>query len=188
MINFYLSDKDYEDNTVLLGIFDWEADNSWYDDLAVRIINDIDKTEVIAPNVFRSEFWGTFSQRDLSGGVKVLLCLRHQDNFISKGMLEPFTIASSLFGDNCTKWIVEISKEVDVNIKLRHFIEFPYDLEFEGYAPELDMPIRNRRDVAKLYLDKRAKELMNNKYGTYENPIYDFEPNYDKESGTWKKY
>ena len=188
MINFYLSDKDYEDNTVLLGIFDWEADNSWYDDLAVRIINDVDKTEVIAPNVFRSEFWGTFSQDHLSGGVKMLLCLRHPDNFISKGIPEPFTIASSLFGDNCTKWIVEISKEVDVNIKLRHFIEFPHELEFEGYAPELDMPIRNRRDVAKLYLDKRAKELMNNKYGTYENPIYDYEPNYDKESGTWKKY
>ena len=77
---------------------------------------------------------------------------------------------------------------MDVNIKLRHYIEFPYELEFDGYAPELDMPIRNRRDVAKLYLDKRAKELMNNKYGTYENPIYDYEPNYDKESGTWKKY
>ena len=188
MINFYLSDKDYEDNTVLLDIFDWEADNSWYDELAVKIINDVDKTEMIAPNVFRSEFWGTFSQGHLSGGVKMLLCLRHKSNFISKGIPEPFTIASTLFGDNCTKWIVEISKEVEVNIKLRHYIEFPHELEFDGYAPELDMPIRNRRDIAKLYLDERAKELMNNKYGTYENPIYDYEPNYDKESGTWKKY
>ena len=55
MINFYFSDKDYEDNLGLLGIFDWVADNSWYDDLAIKIINDVDKTEVIAPNVFRSE-------------------------------------------------------------------------------------------------------------------------------------
>ena len=28
MINFYLSDKDYEYNLGLLGIFDWVADNS----------------------------------------------------------------------------------------------------------------------------------------------------------------
>ena len=60
MINFYFSDKDYDDNLGLLGIFDWAADNSWYDDLAIKIINDVDKTEVIAPNVFRSEYWGTF--------------------------------------------------------------------------------------------------------------------------------
>ena len=78
MINFYFSDKDYENNEMLLGLFNWEANNSWYDELAEKIINDVDKTEVIAPNVFKSEYWGTFSQRDLSGGVKMLLCLRHQ--------------------------------------------------------------------------------------------------------------
>ena len=55
MINFYFSDKDYDNNERLLKLFNWEANNSWYDNLAVRIINDVDKTEMIAPNVFRSE-------------------------------------------------------------------------------------------------------------------------------------
>ena len=187
MINFYFSDKDYEDNLGLLGIFDWAADNSWYDDLAIKIINDVDKTEVIAPNVFRSEYWGTFSQRDLSGGVKMLLCLRHSEDFISKGYDEPFTIASSLFGDNCTRWIVEISNEIDVNIKVKHLLKFPEELKFEGYSPELGIPIRNADEYFYAYISEKSEELRNNKYGTYENPIYDYEPNYDKESGTWKK-
>ena len=168
MINFYFSDKDYEDNLGLLGIFDWAADNSWYDDLAIKIINDVDKTEVIAPNVFRSEYWGTFSQRDLSGGVKMLLCLRHSEDFISKGYDEPFTIASSLFGDNCARWIVEISKEIDVNIKVKHLLKFPEELQFEGYSPELDIPIRNADEYFYAYISEKSEELRNNKHKIYK--------------------
>ena len=37
MINFYFSDKDYENNEILLGLFNWEANNSWYDELAEKI-------------------------------------------------------------------------------------------------------------------------------------------------------
>ena len=186
MINFYFSDKDYDNNERLLKLFNWEANNSWYDDLAVRIINDVDKTEMIAPNVFRSEHWGTFSQKDLSGGVKMLLWLRHKDKFLELGLKEPFTISSTLFGDNCTKWIVEISKETEVNIKVKHNIIFPEDVEFDGYAPEFGIPIKNGRELLSLFLEEKARELRTNKYGTYENPIYDYEPNYDKETGTWK--
>ena len=185
MINFYFSDKDYENNEILLGLFNWEANNNWYDELAEKIINDVDKTEVIAPNVFKSEYWGTFSQRDLSGGVKMLLCLRHQEQLIEAGIEKPFTIASTMFGDNCTKWIVEISKEVDVNIKMKHALNFPEDIEFDGYAPEFDTKVSNWHDLMGLYISSKADELMTNKYGTYENPIYDYEPDYDKETGTW---
>ena len=171
MINFYFSDKDYENNEMLLGLFNWEANNSWYDELAEKIINDVDKTEVIAPNVFRSEYWGTFSQRDLSGGVKMLLCLRHQEQLIEAGVKEPFTIASTMFGDNCTKWIVEISKEVDVNIKMKHMLKFPKDLEFDGFAQEFGVKVTNWRDLILLTGSDEAERLMTNKYGTYENPI-----------------
>ena len=69
MINFYFSDKDYDHNAGLLKSFDWAAKNNWYDDLAERIINDVDKTGVIVPGVFSSEIFGNFSQDRLSGGV-----------------------------------------------------------------------------------------------------------------------
>ena len=172
MINFYFSDKDYEDNRELIELFNWEVNDSWFDELANKIVEDVDQVEVIAPGVFKSDTWGTFSREGLSGGIKVLLCLRHKDNFVKKGFAEPFTIVSGLFGDNCSKWIVEISKEIDVNIKMRHILEFPEELEFDGYSPEFEVKINNMRELREVYFSEECQELRVNKYGTFENPIY----------------
>ena len=55
MINFYFSDKDYEDNRELIELFNWEVNDSWFDELANKIVEDVDQVEVIAPGVFKSD-------------------------------------------------------------------------------------------------------------------------------------
>ena len=168
MINFYFSDKDYDHNAGLLKSFDWAAKNNWYDGLAERIINDVDKTEVIVPGVFSSEIFGNFSQDRLSGGVKLLLWMLHQKEAVDLGYREPMTIATEYFGDNCSKWIIEISKVTDVHLKVTHYLKFPVDIEFEGYAPEFDQQIRNARDFFMLFITSEARRFMENKYGSHE--------------------
>ena len=61
---------------------------------------------------------GVIAPTSLSGGVKALILI---DKVPDK------VFNASNCGDNCAKWLLNISKEKEVTINLRHIMKFPSD-------------------------------------------------------------
>lgn len=84
--------------------------------LSKEIILDIDKSQVISPNLIESPVLGPISPKDLSGGAKTLLLLANDKT----GKV----FNASTCGDNCAKWILQLGKKDKLVINLRHLIDF----------------------------------------------------------------
>ena len=89
-------------------------------DLAKKMIKDIDDSDVLSGECIMSPVLGQIPPERLSGGVKTLL-LNEPDKIFN----------ASTCGDNCAKWILEIGKQKDIIINLRHMMSFGKDTEFE---------------------------------------------------------
>ncbi len=77
----------------------------WFeDDFVKRAVLAIDKTEVVAPYLMMSPIYGPMPPDMLSTGVKNVILTKYTDS-IKRG---------GCFGDNCTYWIGEISKQKDI--------------------------------------------------------------------------
>ncbi len=85
------------------------------DELSIRMIKDVDKSDVIGPRVIDSPVLGGISPRELSGGVKTLINIYKRPDKIFN---------ASACGDNCAKWLLEIGERQDVTINLRHLMDF----------------------------------------------------------------
>ena len=116
MLNIYLGDMEnaiyhppvYFDNTY---------EDEWItDELSVKMIKDIDKSDVIGPHLVQSPILGPISTKELSGGVKTLMLMAFDDS----GKI----FNASACGDNCAKWILEIAKNKDLTISLHHSMNF----------------------------------------------------------------
>ena len=101
MLNIYLGDMEnaiyhppvYFDNTY---------EDEWItDELSVKMIKDIDKSDVIGPHLVQSPILGPISTKELSGGVKTLMLMAFDDS----GKI----FNASACGDNCAKWILRIA-------------------------------------------------------------------------------
>lgn len=91
-------------------------------DLAKKIVNDIDHSEILSGECIESPVLGQIPPERLSGGTKTLLLIWNETDKIFN---------ASTCGDNCAKWILEIGKQKDVTINLRHLMSFGKDTEFE---------------------------------------------------------
>lgn len=99
----------------------WEED--WIiDPLVKMIIKDVDKSEVIGPHLIESSVLGPIPPERLSGGVKVLILMLKDDSFI-------YNISNC--GDNCAKWILEISNEKELTVYLHHIMKFNEDFKIK---------------------------------------------------------
>ena len=106
----------YFDNTYL---------DEWITDpFTVEMIKDIDKSDVISSRAIDSPVLGSISTRELSGGVKTLILMMFDDS----GKI----FNASACGDNCAKWIFEISKRKDLTINLHHVMDFSECVDFEA--------------------------------------------------------
>lgn len=83
--------------------------------LSIKMIKDVDKSEVIAGGVIKSPVFGLMPPEKLSGGVKTLILINNEPDKVFN---------ASACGDNCAKWILEISKNKDITINLRHIMDF----------------------------------------------------------------
>lgn len=90
--------------------------------LAKEIIKDIDKSEVLSGECISSPVLGHIPPERLSGGTKTLLLMLNEPDKIFN---------ASTCGDNCAKWILEIGKQKDITINLRHLMGFGKNTEFE---------------------------------------------------------
>lgn len=105
--------------------FDNVYEDEWITNpFSVEIIKDIDKSVVIGPHVISSPFLGSISTKELSGGVKTLMLMK----FDETGKI----FNASACGDNCAKWIYEISKIKDLTINLHHIMDFSSCKKFEA--------------------------------------------------------
>ena len=83
--------------------------------LSQDMILDVDKSRVIGPRIIDSPVLGAITPRELSGGVKTLICMYKRPDLVFN---------ASACGDNCAKWILKISEEQDITINLFHLMNF----------------------------------------------------------------
>ena len=106
--------------------FDNVYQDEWITDpFSVRIIKEVDQSDVIGPHVISSPFLGSISTKEISGGVKTLILMKFDDS----GKI----FNASVCGDNCAKWIYEIAQEKDLIINLHHVMDFSACETFEAY-------------------------------------------------------
>lgn len=67
------------------------------------MIKDIDGSDVVGAHLIQSPVLGPISTKEISGGVKTLILMA----FDKSGKI----FNASACGDNCARWIVEISKK-----------------------------------------------------------------------------
>lgn len=97
--------------------FDFNFEPEWLNDpLNQKMIEDVDKSKVVTTNVIESSVLGTIPPQWLSGGVKALICM----NSDTSGMV--FNLSNC--GDNCAKWVYEISKHKDLSVTTHHTMSF----------------------------------------------------------------
>lgn len=97
--------------------FNYNFEESWMEDpLTKEMVKDIDKSEIISPNVIVSQVLGPIPPEKLSGGVKALIIMNMDPGVI---------VNASACGENCAKWILEIGRRKDITIRLGYAMEFP---------------------------------------------------------------
>lgn len=91
-------------------------EDSWIlDDFAKKVIKKVDGSDVIDAQAIKSPVLGIIPPTELSGGVKTLLLIKNCPD-------EVFN--ASTCGDNCARFILELAKEKDITINLRHIMDF----------------------------------------------------------------
>lgn len=115
MLNIYFGDmSDAIYNTKVF--FDNAYEDEWLlDEFAKRLIKEIDKSEVIDAQMIKSPVLGVISPTALSGGTKTLLLIK---NYTDK------VFNASMCGDNCAKYILELARNRELTINLRHIMNF----------------------------------------------------------------
>ncbi len=118
------------------------------DELSVKMIKDIDGSDVIGPRVIDSPFLGSIPTERLSGGVKTLILMNNDREHIFN---------ASACGDNCAKWILAIAGRLekegeDLNIRLGYLMDFgnePFDIEIAN----LNKVTHNKKELIETVLD-----------------------------------
>lgn len=126
--------------------FDNTYKEEWITDpFTIEMIADVDKSKVIGPRVIDSPYLGSISTKELSGGVKTLILMM----FDESGKI----FNASACGDNCAKWIFEISKKRDLTINLHHVMDFKQCEGFEAIIKNTGRKVSSFSE----YLDESFK-------------------------------
>lgn len=125
----------------------------WIDsEMARKMIKDIDNSDVLSGECINSPVLGQIPPDRLSGGVKTLLLILNESERVFN---------ASTCGDNCAKWLLEIGKQKDVTINLRHMMSFGKDTVFEVQIKnggEIARSMRELIPIASKYLNKMKQE------------------------------
>ncbi len=103
---------------------------------------------MVGPRLIDSPFLGAISTERLSGGVKTLILMIHDQEHIFN---------ASACGDNCAKWVLRIADELekqgkDLRIRLGYLMDFgngPFEIEIEN----LNLKVHNKQDLVEAVLD-----------------------------------
>lgn len=121
-------------------------EDDWITDpLSVKMIRDVDGSTVVGPRLIDSPFLGPIPAERLSGGVKTLILMAHDDEHIFN---------ASACGDNCAGWILAIGRKKDLTIRLGYLMNFgsePFEIEIVN----LHEIVRNQKELIEKVLDHR---------------------------------
>ena len=119
-------------------IFEAEYESEWLEsDLIKAMIKDVDKSTVISGEAIQSPVLGMIPPTSLSVGVKTLILAANDDSRI-------YNLTSC--GDNCAKWILKLTENQDITMRLGHYMKFD---NIEGFQ----IRILNTGEVVTSYLD-----------------------------------
>ena len=128
-------------------------ESEWLEsELAKKMIQDVDDSEVLGGECIKSPVLGQIPPGRLSGGVKTLLLMLNEPDRIFN---------ASTCGDNCAKWILEIAKQKDLTINLRHMMNFGKDTDFEikiKNGGEVVHSMKELIPIASKYLNQMVQE------------------------------
>ena len=127
--------------------FDINYKTSWLNnELNRKMIKDIDESDVISENIIKSNVLETnIPPQWLSGGVKALICM----NSDTSGRI--FNLSNC--GDNCAKWVFEISKHKDLLVTTHHYMSFSDVEDFEAEMVNTGKIVKSSEE----YLDEFIK-------------------------------
>ncbi len=125
----------------------------WFEsDIAKKMVKDVDDSDVVSGECINSPVLGQISPERLSGGVKTLLLVLNESDRV-------FNVSTC--GDNCAKWLLEIGKQKDVTVNLRHMMSFGKDTEFEirvANGGEIVHSMKELIPIASKYLNEMEQE------------------------------
>ena len=128
-------------------------ESEWLEsELAKKMIQDVDDSEILGGECIKSPVLGQIPPERLSGGVKTLLLMLNEPDRIFN---------ASTCGDNCAKWILEIAKQKDLTINLRHMMNFGKDTDFEikiKNGGEVVHSMKELIPIASKYLNQMVQE------------------------------
>ena len=128
-------------------------ESEWLEsELAKKMIQDVDDSEVLGGECIKSPVLGQIPPERLSGGVKTLLLMLNEPDRIFN---------ASTCGDNCAKWILEIAKQKDLTINLRHMMNCGKDTDFEikiKNGGEVVHSMKELIPIASKYLNQMVQE------------------------------
>ena len=127
----------------------------WFEtDIAKKMIKDVDDSDVLSGECINSPVLGQIPPERLSGGVKTLLLILNEPDRVFN---------ASTCGDNCAKWLLEIGKQKDVTINLRHMMSFGKDTKFDiriANGGEIVHSMKELIPVASKYLNEMGQEQV----------------------------
>ena len=117
MLSIYFGNypgENYIDNPDLY--FDNTYEDEWLEDeRSKEMVKDIDRSELVSPNLVISPVLGAISINRLSGGVKTLIQIDHDPTHVYN---------ASACGDNCACWLLKIGQEKDIIVRMGHVMHF----------------------------------------------------------------
>lgn len=127
----------------------------WFEtDIAKKMIKDVDDSDVLSGECINSPVLGQIPPERLSGGVKTLLLILNEPDRVFN---------ASTCGDNCAKWLLEIGKQKDVTVNLRHMMSFGKDTKFDiriANGGEIVRSMKELIPVASKYLNEMGQEQV----------------------------
>ena len=107
------------------------------DELSRKMIKAVDKSTVISERIIDSPVLGAITPKELSGGVKTLILINNCPNKIFN---------ASACGDNCAEWLLEIGKEKDITVNLRHIMDFG-EVSFDIHIQNTDQVVHSMKEL-----------------------------------------
>ena len=96
--------------------FDNTYEDEWLtDERSKEMVKDVDRSDLVGPNLVVSPVLGSIPITRLSGGVKTLIQIDHDPEHVYN---------ASACGDNCSKWLLKMGQEKDIIIRLGHMMHF----------------------------------------------------------------
>jgi len=118
--------------------FDNAYEDEWLNDpISKEMVRDIDRSELIGPNLVQSPVLGAIPPVRLSGGVKTLILVGNDPDHVYN---------ASACGENCAEWLLKLAAVKDITIRLGYMMYFSED-SFEIEIVNTGKLVRNQEEL-----------------------------------------